>query len=560
MASGLGSRKLPFHEFRIRLLIIAMLAAHAAVAQQVQTRTKTPAPSSTKAAAQPNLTPQQEQGLRLLKAAASASAGLQPDMHAFVLWQAANAYSGIEPAKTSALLRQAFLTTQSIEVPPDDPTCGTVNFCVKGWLQQFILGEILTRSPKEAEELLPEAEAIIRPGIIAGLVDANISDKNLVHARELLSQAADQPSYPFSSASKLIEALPKENSADRLAVFAEALDNFQQQGSMRAVGQSDFGSLISDTWEKLPADVVLDAVDKVLDEAKSRKGDQDWHMSMSEKGNSVSLNSIYEIRLFQLLQVLQALDPSQADSLLRDNAQARANLQRFPKGMAHPDSMTMGIGNPSTVDGGAQLKQQIEGQVQQRAQLVVDEASKDPQQALSDAMALPMSDPADFGSPRLSALESVARESAKKDPKVAKAALDEIVKMADQLPAKQGMSLTGLPDVYLTMGDVEGAKGAVKVLVKAAEKFYSEDTNPDDPNESFKGQWPSAVLWRTAVQAAAKISPEMAEEIMTAIQDEDIAAFQKISYASSLLGSPRAQLFMSTRHKGGTTSFTMTPP
>ena len=498
--------------------------------------------------------------MRLLKAAEAASASLQPDMHAFVLWQAADAYGGIEPARTDALLRQAFLATQSIEVPTDDPTCGTVNFCVKGWLQQFILGEILKRSPKEAEELLPNAEASIRPGIIAGLVDANISSKNLVHARELLAQTADEQMYPFSSAAKLIVALPKENSADRLSVFTQALDNFERKGSIGAVGQSDFGSLISDTWEKLPPDVVLEAVGKALDEAKSRKGDQDWHMSMSEKGNNVTLNSIYEIRLFQLLPVIQALDPSQAESLLRDNAQARSNLQRFPKGMAHPDSMTMGIGNPSTADGSAQLHQQIEGQVQRRTQLAIDEASKDPQQALNDAMALPLADPADFGSPRLSALESVARESAKKDPKVAKAALDETVKMADQLPAKQGMGLTGLPDIYLTMGDIEGAKGAVKVLVKAAEKFYAEDTNPDDPNESFKGQWPSAVLWRTAVQTAAKISPEMAEEIMTTIQDEDIAAFQKISYASSLLGAPRAQLFMSTRHKSGTTSFTMTPP
>ena len=106
------------------------------------------------------------------------------------------------------------------------------------------------------------------------------------------------------------------------------------------------------------------------------------------------------------------------------------------------------------------------------------------------------------------------------------------------------------------MGDTEGAKKAVKVLAKAAEKAYVEDTNPDDPNLAFKGQWPSSALWRTAVQAAAKISPEMAEEIMAGIQDEDIAAFQKISYASSLLGAPRAQLSISTRRKNGTSFMT----
>jgi hypothetical protein len=453
------------------------------------------------------------------------------------------------------LLRQAFLATQSIEVPSEQQKCDS-NQCVKGWLQSSILSEIVKKSAKEAEELLPNAEAGIRTGIIAQLVDANISAKNLPHAQQLLTQAADDEMYPFSSASKLIEALPKEKSADRLAVFTQALNNFEQHGSVGMIGRQDFGNLIADTWEKLPPDVVLEAVDKALEEAKSRKSDQDWHMSMSEKGNSVTLNSMYEIRLFQLLPVIQGLDPSRAEGLLKDDANARANLQRFPKGMAHPDSMSMGTGNSSAANDGLQLQQQIRGQMQHQTELAVDEASKDPQQALSDAMALPLSDPGGFGSPRLSALEAVARESAKKDSKLAKAALDEIMKFTDQLSSKQGLGLTSLPDIYLTMGDTEGAKKAVKVLAKAAEKFYAEDTNPDDPNLAFKGQWPSSALWRTSVQTAAKISSEMAEEIMVAIPDEDIAAFEKISYASSLLGAPRAQLSMSTRNKNGT-SFMM---
>ena len=537
------------------LLVAALIAATASVAQQVQTSAKASVPSSAKSLAKPKLTPQQEHGIRLLKAAEDSSVGLQSDMRAFVLWQAADAYAGIEPAKTAVLLKQAFLATQSIEVPSEQQSCDS-NQCVKGWLQWSILSEIVTKSPKEAEELLPNAEAGIRTGILAQLVDANISAKNLPHAQQLLTRAADDEMYPFSSASKLIEALPKENSADRLAVFTQALNNFGQHGSVGMIGRQDFGGLIADTWEKLPADVILEAVDKVLDEAKSRKGDQDWHMSMSEKGNSVTLNSIYEIRLFQLLPALQALDPSRAEGLLKDDANARANLQRFPKGMAHPDSMSMGTGNSSAANDGLQLQQQVRGQMQHQTELAVDEASKDPQQALSDAMALPVSDPGGFGSPRLHALEAVARESTKKNPKLAKAALDEIFKLSDQLSAEQGLGLTGLPDIYLTMGDTEGAKKAVKVLAKAAEKFYVEDTNPDDPNLAFKGQWPSTALWRSSVQSAAKLSPEMAEEIMAGIQDEDIAAFQKLSYATSLLGTPRAQLSLSMRHKNGTSFMT----
>ncbi len=75
-----------------------------------------------------------------------------------------------------------------------------------------------------------------------------------------------------------------------------------------------------------------------------------------------------------------------------------------------------------------------------------------------------------------------------------------------------------------------------KALLKAAEKLYAHDVDADDPNKSFKRTWPSADLWRKCVQAAAKISPAFAEEIIAEIPDPEIAAAQKVAFASSLLG------------------------
>ena len=88
----------------------------------------------------------------------------------------------------------------------------------------------------------------------------------------------------------------------------------------------------------------------------------------------------------------------------------------------------------------------------------------------------------------------------------------------------------------MDLGDEDGAKKALKALVKAAGKIYEHDVDADDPNETFKGTWPSADLWRKCVQASAKISPALAEEIIADIPDPDIAAAEKISFASSLLG------------------------
>src|SRR6267143_3459527 len=117
---------------------------------------------------------------------------------------------------------------QATGLPTDDPNCTRGSFCVKGWLQDSILSEILKKNVKEAEELLPGAEASIRAGVTAKLVDYYIGKRNFSRAQELLTRIADQSDYPFEAATKLIKALPKGNSADRLTIFTQAQNNFEQ--------------------------------------------------------------------------------------------------------------------------------------------------------------------------------------------------------------------------------------------------------------------------------------------------------------------------------------------
>ena len=73
--------------------------------------------------------------------------------------------------------------------------------------------------------------------------------------------------------------------------------------------------------------------------------------------------------------------------------------------------------------------QEIQAQISKRLIEINNEAGKDPEQALSDGMALPVTAAQHF-SPRAAALLDVARASVKKKPRVAKSALDELVKMS----------------------------------------------------------------------------------------------------------------------------------
>ena len=148
------------------------------------------------------------------------------------------------------------------------------------------------------------------------------------------------------------------------------------------------------------------------------------------------------------------------------------------------------------------------------------------------------------GFPRAKALQQVAEALAKKKPGIAKSAIDELLKIPSQLSGQQSPTFEGLPQLYLDLGDEEGAKRAVHGMFKAAEGLYAHDVDSDDPNKAFKGTWPSADLWRKCAEAAAKISPALAEEIIGEIPDPDIAASVKVVFAGALLGQTSGAPFL----------------
>jgi hypothetical protein len=217
-------------------------------------------------------------------------------------------------------------------------------------------------------------------------------------------------------------------------------------------------------------------------------------------------------------------------------------------GITDDDTSNPASGTADAPSGAAQ--QAVAAQIMHRMNEIEKETEKDPSQALADALALPVqgANPRE-SSPRAQALIDIADAVSKKKPSVTKSALDEIVRIEDQLSPSQTMGLSRLPKIYLDLGDEEGARSALKALLKSAEKLYESDTNAEDPNKAFKGNWPSSNLWRRCVQVAAKISPSLAEEIISEIPDPEIAAAETAAYGSSLLGAESEPFMISECRK-----------
>ncbi len=507
-------------------------------------------------AAPPKLTPQQEQGLRLLKAVAAEAGGLEADMRAFVLWRASYAYVPIDPKKSESVAKDSFVASEAIEDPLDRDQCGPIGSAgdIKSWIQERVLSEMIKKEKiAEAEELLPRATEPVRTRIATELVKHYVEKKNVPRAEAMLSQLTDAEQYPFAAAANLLLNVGPEQSADRMTIFNQALSNFQQHANGGSFSTDDVGSFIERTWMHVPPALVLEAIDKVLEQTKSQESHS--HYSMASAEGSVALRSPYELRLFQLLPVLEELDKDKAESLLRDDAELQAQLKKYPKGMESLTSQgniySYGItddDSPKAAEGMA--TQQVAEQIRQRMMEIAKESEKDPAQAMADALGLPVQGPSQ-DSPRAQLLSEIAKGAVKNKPSVAKSALDEILKIEDQLTPQQIAGIANLPKIYLDLGDEDGARKALKPLLKAAEKIYAHDTDADDPNKAFKGTWPSADLWRRCIQVAAKISTSLAEEIIGEIPDPEIAASERVDFASSLLRASGDPVVVSDCRKNG---------
>jgi hypothetical protein len=524
------------------LSVAVFLSNSFPAASCAQPGSKQSKPASRSETVAPKLKPDQERGLRVLKAAEGESAGLQPDMHAFVLWRVSYAYTKLDPKYAKKLSRDAFRATQAIEDASVNDHCARPGSAgdIKSWIQQHVLYDMIHNNQlQEVEQLLPQATASVRNQVTAELVRYYESKKELMPAESLLSRLADSNSYPFDAAAELVTALGAEHSADRMSIFNQALNNFEQHATESSFGGADdIGSFIETTWKDVPPELVVEAVDKILEAAK--EGGSQSHYSMSSAKGSVVLNSEYALRLFQLLPILEELDNDKAEAILREQTEVAQQLKTYPEGMQSLKSENTGLSYGVTDNGSgvgeAAAKQQIAAQMRESIEEILKEADTDPSGALARTLTLPIHGTFGSSSPRSDALLGIAEKTAAKKGSVCKSALDEFSTIQDQLTPQEMSGIDKLPELYLKMGDVDGAKKALDILLKAAGKIYEKDTDVDDPNKAFKGAWPSTDLWGKAIQEAAKISPRLPEEIISGLQDPEIIAFEKVAFASALVG------------------------
>jgi hypothetical protein len=182
----------------------------------------------------------------------------------------------------------------------------------------------------------------------------------------------------------------------------------------------------------------------------------------------------------------------------------------------------------------------------QKAAKVAEDAEKHPQDALANAGTI------QDARLRANAYMSVAQPNLKKQPSVAKQALDKSAETIDKVEVEQQVMLyRDLISNYMRMGETDDAKKYIEKGMGAASKVFKADTNADDPNQAPKAYWPSVAGWRSMLSMASDISPLWASTLLKEIPDEEARTLCQLGIATALLKSQSPMTEVMTFNKDG---------
>ncbi|MFB3813776.1 MAG: hypothetical protein ACE14L_06655 [Terriglobales bacterium] len=516
-----------------------ILICGAALAQTRQEATvmmrgpSAPAADKTRAKVMPKY---QKYGMEMLKIAEADAGALEGGMRAYAYWQLARAYERSDKKKALELLESALLAMRAYD---DDHMNGSL----KQRLEEDILRSMAPMAPQRVDELITQVDAAAREKVLTSLLAYYEQNKQSDRVLELIYRIGQESEIPYDAASRYLMSLKPEQSGELLQLFTASLSSYRDHPHPLFENKG-FPDMIVRFWNRLPKNLVREAIDEVLGQAeaadKKEQGKKPSIAMASDKG-SVSFTSLYEYRLFQLLPVLRRIDESGAEELLRKYQQVSATLDKYPEGTSSfaPDSDSPGEkpggkrgGMMFSVSGGPNDMAAKMAEMS-RAQKILADADKHPEQALANIETLQDLDI------RAQTLDNFARVNSKQHASSARSALAKLSDIVEKVePMARVRLVVSIARTYQNMGDNDSAKKAVEKGLKIAEASLQEDSNADRPNKALKAFWPSTNGYCALLRVAGSISPAWALSLLKEIPDTEIKANAEIALAAAWLNVP----------------------
>lgn len=509
-----------------------------------------PPPASPRQAEPRKMTREQmKRGRQWMEMAEAQAKGLDGGMRAYAELQIAKSYPPAEKAHALELLEDALTATRAIE---GDDMSGAQQ--TRDNLQRRILEAMVPLAPERADDLLTTLDPRGREFVLRSLLGYYRKMKQQDRAMEMVYRISAEREFPYGVAAEMMRELPKEKHGDvQQQMFTTALESYKNhKHEGMTFGTGDFSSMIVEFQPQLSPDLVKQAITEVLRQANDPEQgtNEPQSIQVASAQGSVAMASMYDYRLFQLMPALRAVDPDEAERLLKKNREVAGMLEKYPNGAA--DLMQQGArggrgrGGAVTMVGGGPGGMPDREQMA-RLQKIIADAETHPQDALANVSTL--------SSPgmKANALEAIARATLKKNPSVAKPALKQLLEVLPRLePQEQLMPMGAAANMYREMNEPAEARKVIEKGLETAAKLYKQDTDADDPNKALEAYWPSANAYTGLLRVAAEIDPNWALEQVKELPDDQLKTLARIAMANALLGQPVGQVMVVSAKKDGT--------
>lgn len=505
----------------------------------------------------PKLTKEQQVRVtRLLQQAEAGAATLDPASRIVAYADLARTLEPRDKAKSIDLLDSALDACRDLQ---PESTNNRQSDELRENLQRRVMEAMTRIAPERLDARVFDLSPDMRKTAADLLVSYYVNHKLFDRAYELIMRVAGEGEMPYGSAISLMKGM-KDRPDQVRSLFVSSLSSYENHAEQQGFSMmADFADMIVTFHDQIPNQIVMQAIDDVLQQAKQKdESGSKMNLSMSSSKGAVQFRSTYEFRLFQLGPIVRQIDPARAELLLKDQQQVATQLGKYPDGtnsLHDGDSPNSGMSMGITMGDGPRRPGPMGGLPspleQEHVAQILSDASKHPQDALANAALL---------SPHMAiaVYEEIARQNVKTDTAVARTALSKAQDLIEKNPDDRDMfKFEKIADTYRQVGDTDNAKKAIDKGMDAAAKLYKKDIDPDDPNTAPKAYWPSTNTYRSLLRQAQKIDARWAQSLLDEIPDDSIRVFNEIAMADAVLGTPPTMYSVMSMPKKGDGGFTM---
>lgn len=419
-----------------------------------------------------------QMGRRVLAEVLARVQGTRPEVRAKIWLEAGKQ---LDQDKRKPEERKMLMDAYAATLEASEPTKGTM-----AWLQSEILRTMINNlGPEPVETLLPKLDEYNTGVAYDLLVTRYTADQNWDHAMQTLLAAPKTAWFPYAPANRLTEKLPPARAVDRRAIF-QTVYNICQQNKR---GYGALEPMLELSWRDFPREHVLEVIPHIL------------HEAMYGDSHSIKMPTReYERIKPQLLPIWKQLDPTAAAAWERNEAETWAAERAKPYSW-ESSSQQAPTQAPSQTKPLSPLPPQPPKPVDPAAQRALK--------------------------------ASINEEAARRKPRPVMGCMeDEPWCQSNRIEH----ALTALRDNLLKK-DMVLAKAGVAKGFGYARSQWKLDTDPADPNQVIKTQWPSTTTWEMFAVMATRVSPDFAIQQIATIPDSEIQLLAKVILARLWLDS-----------------------